>query len=115
MRSNASRRMGRPLVRDARLRLSYTGLFTMRPGEVLRRDYKFSSVVPARAGTTAENGGDAAPHAPGGGGRNVTSWRAESATTSFGFWSFIEWIAQNRSYSRRVGDTQKKHFTVWSD
>jgi hypothetical protein len=36
-------------------------------------------------------------HAPGGGGRNMTSCLAESATTSGGFCSFIEWIAQNRS------------------
>ena len=33
----------------------------------------------------------------GGGGRNTTSWLAESATTSSGVCSFMPWIAQNRS------------------
>jgi hypothetical protein len=33
----------------------------------------------------------------GGGGKNITSCRAESATTSSGRCSFIEWIAQKRS------------------
>ena len=36
-------------------------------------------------------------HAPGGGGRNITSCLAASATTSSGFCSFIEWMAQNKS------------------
>src|SRR5262249_33662859 len=51
----------------------------------------------------------------GGGGRNTTSCLADSATTSFGVCSAMLWIAQNKSYRRRVGETQKKHFTGWSD
>jgi hypothetical protein len=49
-----------------------------------------------------------------GGGRNMTSCLADSATTSGGVCSFMLWMAQNRSYNLRVGVTQKKHFTVWS-
>ena len=40
---------------------------------------------------------------------------AASATTSSGFCSFMLWMLQNRSYSRRVGDTQNSVFAVWPD
>src|SRR4051812_30565292 len=50
-----------------------------------------------------------------GGGKNTISCLAESATTSGGFCSFMPWIAQNRSYSLRVGVTQNRHLIGCSD
>src|SRR4029077_2430357 len=45
----------------------------------------------AGAGEQGQGGVAPAPYAPGGGGRNTTSCLADSATTSGGLCSFIEW------------------------
>ncbi len=55
------------------------------------------------------------PYSASGGGRNTTSCLADRATTSGGFCSFMPWIAQNRSYSLRVGVTQNRHLIGCSD
>ena len=54
-------------------------------------------------------------HAPGGGGRKWMLCSAASATTASGVCSFMLWIAQNRSYNRRVGDTQNSVLAVRPD
>ena len=54
-------------------------------------------------------------YAPGGGGRKWMLCSAASATTASGVCSFMLWMPQNRSYSRRVGETQNSTFDVRPD
>src|SRR5437588_1475581 len=83
---------------------------------------QLAAVTLAGRGARAQNSKLARPGGTGvtrysasGGGRNTTSCLAESATTSGGFCSFMPWIAQNRSYSLRVGVTQNRHLIGCSD